>query len=645
MQNFSLKILTYLALFSLINAKNNPDNAWTHNAYIDTKLYTPPQEPSRFYLNTRVETKSRVMPIVEHKATANAPLSRADIKKFSKFSVEKWESRFKELGHTNLDLKNWSDSAISHIFNQVQYYQFSSYRTMLETLPNYGQQMDRLNKTFPKEHSKYNFQINGKSVYNYINKVAAYHNEVQEGIRQKQQLELKTQQQKFLAKQKVLLNENHVGRQKALERTSKHDVQFFSKYDLNSQTKSFLSTCGIDQSSFAECHGNQLQHQLHCEFLETTNNVADLYHQTQSVDLKTFCKGIAKTAETGCNANHLNQTKTAGYIADFCHHAIAFGRGVVASCGDNIHAIGQALLHPFDTVQELATLAGQATLSLAKAIVASDIVNEYEAMALYGDIDPNNSTMYRNSVEHLEGIQDSIDGFIESVQGQSNEQNCENLGYIISDAVFNFYVLPKGTKFAGANLSKAIEHGKQYISTFGEIGKESAKIAGLAGFEGFYRVEEAMSLMNKEGQALKPHKPFQQVEKTVATSAKTAKTTVRITQAELAAIKPPKVKSKIISELINAFGKNEEHMFHLKHKLQEILGECHQKAYNKLVGIVEKVEVSGLLKEGDNQILIHIGDYKVEMRLNIHDGSPRKFNAFEKEKDRIMHHRIIIEGK
>lgn len=569
-------------------------------------------------------------------------------KDLCKLTNQEWESNLKSNYQLDVEFQYWPEEVVTQVFNDLEKYQYCPYRELLRKFPSDEKQLARVARNFNKISGgkSYKFQINGMSLQTYINKRADRRLKEEDAEWRQEQEQLKKEQLDYIINQESTTKERHEGRQKALAFANKHGLSFYSKYTLTSQTEHFLSQCKIDKEAFVHCTGNQLQQQVHCELLEAANDASDLYYKTKSPELKQYCSGVARSAEIGCKLNQQNNTVAAGNFADYCNHALAFGRGVIASCGKNVHLIRQAIMHPFDTMQELAVLASRASLSLAQTIIASGMVREYEEMAFYGGIDNlEDIEGYRCAKEHLEGTYRTIDAYLESVRGKDSIEACENLGYIFTDVALCFYS-PKGAKLAKSNFHKAIDRGKKYISNFGGIGKESAKIVGIAGIEGSYRVEEAINILKQEGQALKPKNLYQQTKETAKNSAKTARRVKEFAVEEFKAMSKTADRALKKLDRKKLYKRRKKHTFNEKHDLA-FLGD-EKKAFNKFMDIIEEVNIRGLLREGDNQVISNIQGKLVEIRMHIRNGEPLSTNAFEYAPGpgvRKMYNRIIVHGE
>jgi len=91
------------------------------------------------------------------------------------------------------------------------------------------------------------------------------------------------------------------------------------RYNLSAQTKQLLRKNNIHSAQFQECIGNDIQQQIHQEFIDVLNNGAALYSYQDVNDLTDHWYNIlGNTSSLGCTINNIGYYSLAHDLADIC---------------------------------------------------------------------------------------------------------------------------------------------------------------------------------------------------------------------------------------------------------------------------------------------------------------------------------------
>ena len=149
---------------------------------------------------------------------------------------------------------------------------------------------------------------------------------IQKQIEDPQKTQQKKIQQQFLNSKKEIENYHldicHKNQKradaarKAIENNFRMTLQ---RYNLSAQTKQLLKKNNIDCTQFQECVGNDIQQQVHQEFIDVLNNGAALYsYQDVNALTDRWYNLLGNTSSLGCTVNNIGYYSLAHDLADIC---------------------------------------------------------------------------------------------------------------------------------------------------------------------------------------------------------------------------------------------------------------------------------------------------------------------------------------
>jgi len=111
----------------------------------------------------------------------------------------------------------------------------------------------------------------------------------------------------------------------------------FQRYDLSVQAQQLLRANNIELAQFKECVGNEMQQQIHQEFIDVLNDGAALY-ACQDITALTdrWYSVLSNASSVGCMVNNVGYYALAHNIADICEGLYFLQEGKAAfSCHDS----------------------------------------------------------------------------------------------------------------------------------------------------------------------------------------------------------------------------------------------------------------------------------------------------------------------
>jgi len=93
----------------------------------------------------------------------------------------------------------------------------------------------------------------------------------------------------------------------------------FQRYDLSAQAQQLLRANNIELNQFQECVGNEMQQQIHQEFIDVLNDGAALYaYQDVNALTDRWYSVLSNASSVGCMVNNVGYYALAHNIADIC---------------------------------------------------------------------------------------------------------------------------------------------------------------------------------------------------------------------------------------------------------------------------------------------------------------------------------------
>lgn len=363
------------------------------------------------------------------------------------------------------------------------------------------------------------------------------------------------------------------------------------RYDLSSNAKTYLYKNQINAEIFENGIYNEMQHQLHLEFL-------DIAEEFTRFDVNVRYPGafklvnidVARIAATGVQCNKTGDVIKTATIADFAWKVIECGYAVLKGGFEGVKNTGSyALENPHEVL-----LYGIAP-ELMGGYYTLKLIHSIGSMA----IDLAKVGFSKESVKSLENA--TFQGVL---YGTSS---------IIVQICLNNLLNKFSVKFVG-------------------IGKESL-VAVAAGespvtYAAFKDVCKARARRSSDAIKDVKNKLFKDIKKDKVGSGSKIKIPVSFNDVKQLELD--------LREVINTHSK---HIFHVSHNLSEI-GMSQDSLIEELVNKVVKIAERSVFCEGNNQIFTSIKNKNVTVRINIWNGKPRSINLFLGQTDRICDNQI-----
>jgi hypothetical protein len=344
------------------------------------------------------------------------------IKKCSSFTAAQWDNYF----GNGISAHLWSQVDRNALFGRLLYYQIPSFRSYIAGLEGYHEAIVSLNHQITNDprlaHKISHIQIDRKmNVKDFIAQeavksgailakkhealsraqqaaIAKQREEVAAAIQKQQELQVtdivKAQTEDLAAivdsakaikesqssdkrtsNEKTTLNRAYV-----IEKTIQEDFGFKTqKHTVLPEAQSLLQSMGHDANNFTQCHGNTLQQHIHDELVTNLNKTA-MFHSKYSnnPEVRQILESAVEFTEVGIAYNNAGYVKQAMAISDLVSAITDYGLAVAQGVGDGVTNVTHSVLHPIDTVKNIARTASAVGYHVGKVLYeVADITGTY----------------------------------------------------------------------------------------------------------------------------------------------------------------------------------------------------------------------------------------------------------------------------
>lgn len=411
-----------ITLIALLYSSSSSSYSYPDPRYKTTFSYDDPLKNYRNYgpaptfpMGSRVPSHSWHSTVSSRYSIS---LTAEAIKKFSKFTTtSEWDSYFAK-GARGLSAHLWDQAHRNNLFSQYSLYKFSSFREYIAGLEGYHEAMVILNHQIthdPKLAGELSRISTGyrENAKDFIIKeaqksgpiVAKKHEEFSRAqqaaiAKQRQEIALREKQAtatiqeqreqhvaatmqtqkddliaiaaagKAIQKNESWHKGNMRNRANAIEKTIQEDFRSDTRhYTILSETQSLLQTIGLNDSDFTQCHGNTIQHVIHNEFVTNLNRTALLHtRHGNNPEVRQILESAVEFTHVGIAYNNAGHVKQAMEISNFVSALVDYGLAVAQGLKDAAINVAHSVLHPIDTVKNIARTAKIAGYYLGKVL-------------------------------------------------------------------------------------------------------------------------------------------------------------------------------------------------------------------------------------------------------------------------------------
>ncbi len=303
--------------------------------------------------------------------------------------------------------KEWTTNQFtdhcSHYSNQgltaYYFYDNPNFCAYLKTLPKYKDHINRLHKEFHhcRKCKKRILKETGFSEKKFKNIICQFHEQLQheEKLTQqrkrqnKRKLKSKRNQkhkipedqlnqlQKLYAQykqkqvpqivvDKSLNNRIIEDRKNALADTLTENMPWKEKlYTLKPQAKELLNSQNLDKFNYEVCYGNEIQQQLHGEFVTIVNKASEIRNATDADIMRL----VASMSEVGLECTHKGHIQQATTLANACWTFLDYGKAIAMGAFEGV-VLDQVdmIIHPVQTIKNVGSLLSNVGYYFGKAI-------------------------------------------------------------------------------------------------------------------------------------------------------------------------------------------------------------------------------------------------------------------------------------
>jgi hypothetical protein len=458
-----------------------------------------------------------------HSPTYSVSLPPDVIKKFSAFTTTQWDNHF----GNGLSAHLWPQADRNALFGRLFYYQIPSFRAYIAGLEGYHEAIVSFNHQIKNDpslaHKLSHIPIDPKTnVKDFIAQeslksaviVAKKNQELARAqqaaiVKQREEVAAAIQKQReqqvtdIIKAQKEdlaavidaakAIKESQSGNDKViLERA--YVIEKTIQEDFSSRTQkhtvlpvahSLLQSLGHDANNFTQCRGNTLQQHIHDEFVTNLNRTAMLHAQHgNNPEVRQIFESVAEFTQVGIAYNNAGHVKQAMEISNLVSALVDYGLAVAQGLKDAVINVAHSVLHPIDTVKNIARTAKIAGYCLGKVLyVIADVELTLETDPIAGE-------------EKLLVYQKNIQAMWHTIQEKYNETSGPEIvraaTSVTAEAFLTAECLGAAKNFYGKAHAKALE-----LATKVERGVATAPelLASAEGLEVLIANEAAETVM------------------------------------------------------------------------------------------------------------------------------------------------------